>query len=123
MVQCPRCLYEWQNFMKFNYSEILNRELLVKPILECVSLNTNGTYTAKFGYENYNSVSVTIPLSERNKFTPTPKNRGQVTIFQPGRIINAFSVIFNENNLKWHLTGPDGIQQNVSASRNSPSCQ
>lgn len=97
--------------------------LAVKPILECVSLNTNGTYTAKFGYENYNSVSVTIPLSERNKFTPTPKNRGQVIIFQPGRIINAFSVIFNENNLKWHLTGPDGIQQNVSASRNSPRCQ
>ena len=97
--------------------------LAVKPILECVSPNSNGTYTANFGYENYNSASVSIPLSEKNKFTPVPKNRGQVTMFQVGRVTNAFSVIFSENNLKWHLTGPDNIQQNVSASRNSPRCQ
>ncbi len=80
--------------------------LAVRPILECVSPNTNGTYTARFGYENYNSVPVIIPLGEKNEFTPVPKDRGQVTVFQPGRVVNAFSVIFNENNLKWHLTGP-----------------
>lgn len=97
--------------------------LAVRPILECVAPNPNGTYTARFGYENYNSSVVVIPLTEKNKFTPVPKNRGQVTTFQPGRVINAFSVTFDENNLKWHLTGPNGIQQNVSASRNSPICQ
>ena len=107
----------------FTFAPIGNPTLAVKPVLECVVANTNGTFTAKFGYENYNSVPVEIPLDEKNKFTPVPKNRGQVTTFQVGRVVNAFSVIFTENNLKWHLTGPDGIQQNVSASRNSIRCQ
>ncbi len=106
----------------FNFTPI-QTGLAVRPILECVAPNPDGSYTAKFGYENFNSIAVTIPLSEKNKFTPVPKNRGQVTLFQTGRVFNAFSVTLTENNLKWHLTGPNNIQQNVSASRNSLRCQ
>lgn len=95
----------------------------VSPILECVAVNVDGTYTARFGYESQNTVPVTISIEEENKFTPVPKDRGQPTVFQPGRIYNAFEVIFNGNTLTWHLTGPDGQRRNLKASRNSARCQ
>ncbi len=58
-----------------------------------------------------------------NKFTLTPKNKGQVTTFQPGRVVNAFEIVFNENTLMWHLTGPDGRERNVKTSKSSTRCQ
>jgi hypothetical protein len=94
----------------------------VRPMMECVTDNQNGTFTAKFGYENNNSVPVTIPVGDHNKFTPVPKDRGQTTVFQPGLVQNAFTVVFNGNTLTWHLTGPDGSERNTRASRNSPRC-
>ena len=94
----------------------------VRPVLECVVKNNNGTYTAKFGYSNDNTVPVTISMGSNNKFTPNPQNRGQTTVFQPGRIRNAFSVIFNGNNLVWYLKGPDGQGRTATASRNSARC-
>lgn len=95
----------------------------VRPVLECVAQNTDGTYTAKFGYKNDNSGEVTIPVGANNKFTPTPINRGQTTIFQPGRIRYAFEVVFNGNNLVWTLKGPDNSGRTSTASRNSARCQ
>ena len=38
----------------------------VRPVLECVKKNSNGTYTAFFGYSNENSVAVTIPVGADN---------------------------------------------------------
>jgi hypothetical protein len=94
----------------------------VRPVLECVRNNGNGTYTAYFGYLNENPVPITIALGTNNKFTPNPPNRGQPTVFQPGRIQNAFSVVFNGNNLVWTLKGPDGQSRTSTASRNSAPC-
>ena len=94
----------------------------VRPVLECVRKNTNGTYTAFLGYLNENTVAVTIPVGANNKFTPTPQNRGQTKVFQPGRAQNAFSVVFDGNNLAWYLKGPDGQGRTVTASRNSARC-
>jgi hypothetical protein len=94
----------------------------VRPVLECVTKNKNGTYTARFGYKNENTVAVTIPVGPNNKFTPNPQNRGQPTVFQPGRIQNAFSVVFDGNNLVWTLKGPDGQGRTSTASRNSAPC-
>ena len=55
----------------------------VRPVLECVRNNGDGTYTAFFGYKNENNVSVYIPVGNKNKFTPTPQDRGQTRVFLP----------------------------------------
>ncbi len=90
----------------------------VRPVLECVRNNGDGTYTAFFGYRNDNDVSVYIPIGNRNKFTPTPQDRGQTRVFQPGRHYKVFTVNFNGSNLVWTLNG-----RTSTASSNSAPCQ
>ena len=82
----------------------------VYPILECVRQNGPSQYVAIYGYNSANGVPVTIPVGPKNKFTPAPQDRGQTTVFQPGRtpVQGAFQVLFNESNLVWMLKGPDG---------------
>ncbi|MEK7414822.1 MAG: putative Ig domain-containing protein, partial [Planctomycetota bacterium] len=98
----------------------------VVPILECVQLNANGTWTARFGYDNSTGAAVTIPVGANNYFTPGSQNRGQTTVFQPGRIVNAFSVTFTKgksNNLAvWYLKGPDNVLRPVSVLTTSLGC-
>jgi hypothetical protein len=97
--------------------------LAVRPVLECVQANANGTYTAKFGYKNDNFVSLVIPVGVNNKFSPLPQNKEQTTVFQPGRIRFAFEVAFNGSNLVWTLKGPDNQGRTSTASADSARCQ
>ena len=90
----------------------------VRPVLECVRNNGDGTYTAHFGYKNDNDVSVYIPIGNRNKFTPNPQDRGQTRVFQPGRQIKVYTLNFNGSNLVWTLNG-----RTSTASSNSAPCQ
>ncbi|WP_148267668.1 hypothetical protein [Ignavibacterium album] len=89
----------------------------VRPVLECVRNNGDGTYTAYFGYKNDNTVSVYIPVGSKNKFTPTPQDRGQTRVFLPGRHNRVFTVSFNGSNLVWTLNG-----RTSTASSNSAPC-
>ena len=89
----------------------------VRPVLECVRNNGDGTYTAFFGYKNENDVSVYIPVGNKNKFTPTPQDRGQTRVFLPGRKYKVFTVNFNGSNLVWTLNG-----RTSTASSNSAPC-
>ena len=89
----------------------------VRPVLECVTNNGNGTYTAFFGYKNDNTVSVYIPVGSKNKFTPTPQDRGQTKVFLPGRHYKVYTVNFNGSNLVWTLNG-----RTSTASSNSAPC-
>ncbi|BDQ02954.1 hypothetical protein [Ignavibacterium sp.] len=89
----------------------------VRPVLECVRNNGDGTYTAYFGYKNDNTVSVYIPLGSKNKFTPTQQDRGQTRVFLPGRKYKVFTVNFNGSNLVWTLNG-----RTSTASSNSAPC-
>lgn len=93
----------------------------VRPILECVSPNPDGSFTAYFGYKNENAGAVNVELGNTNKFTPNPQDRGQPTVFQPGRTPYypnaAFAVRFDGNNLVWTLLG-----RTSTASRNSTRC-
>jgi Putative Ig domain len=89
----------------------------ISPVLECVTNNGDGTYTAYFGYNNPNSLIVTIPLGSNNRFTPNPQDRGQPTTFETGRRVSVFSVIFNGSNLVWTLNG-----KTSTASANSKRC-
>lgn len=81
----------------------------VRPVLECVSDNGDGTYTAFFGYLNPNAFEVSVPVGLSNKFTPAPQDRGQPTMFKSGRTPfwpnAAFSVVFDGGNLVWTLDG------------------
>ncbi len=97
----------------------------VAPILNCVMRNANGSYTAKFGYHNSTGAAVTIPVGNNNYFTPGAQNRGQVTVFQPGVVTNAFSVTFNANGSNlgiWFLKGPDGVLRPVNVLTTSIGC-
>jgi cellulose synthase/poly-beta-1,6-N-acetylglucosamine synthase-like glycosyltransferase len=97
--------------------------LKITPILECVDDNGDGTYRAHFGYDSPNNVVKNIPVGNKNKFTPNPKDRGQTTSFQPGRIVDDFRVTFNGSNLSWYLKSPNGQSATVVANSNSPRCQ
>jgi cysteine-rich repeat protein len=98
----------------------------VSPILECVRLENNGSYTAFFGYLNPNTVNVTIPIGPENKFTPPPQDRGQPTTFLPGRTPyypNAlFSIPFNGSDLVWTLNSKTSTASSNPAQRCTAIC-
>jgi len=75
----------------------------VKPVLEYVYNNPDGTYTALYGYQNDNATVVSIPVGSGNKFTPLTQSRGQPTTFQPGRQVGVFTVVFSSGNQVWTL--------------------
>jgi hypothetical protein len=91
----------------------------VKPILECVFPLEEGGYVALFGYENQSKVVVDVPISNDNKITPKPDDRGQPTSFEPGRVVGAFTVEVPGNTaIVWHLTGSV-----ANANKNSKQCE
>lgn len=92
----------------------------VRPVLEYVLPNHDGTWRAVFGYQNENPVAVTIPAGSRNRFSPLPQDRGQTTEFQPGRVVAAFWVDFAGGNLVWTLTSPDGSTRTATAGVGGP---
>lgn len=78
----------------------------VRPILDCVYNNGDGTFTAFFGYSNPNTFAVDIPIGADNRFTPDPIDRGQPSRFEPGRTPwgQGFNVTWNgQGNLVWTL--------------------
>jgi len=78
----------------------------VRLVIEKEIDSHNGTMTAWFGYLNVNDRSVYIPVGDKNSFTPTPIDRGQATIFLPGRHKYVFGVTFpNTINIEWQLNG------------------
>jgi hypothetical protein len=101
----------------------------VRPILECVQNNGDGTFLAHFGYDNENAINVNIPIgSPDNFFTPSPEDRGQPEDYLPGRSPffpnAAFQVPFDGSPLVWSLTGPDDLVRTATASSNpSEECQ
>ncbi|MDX2022506.1 MAG: Calx-beta domain-containing protein, partial [Deltaproteobacteria bacterium] len=96
---------------------LLTDASLLRPILECVTADGPGQYTAHFGYLNTVTDSVSVPVGANNKFTPSPLDRGQPVLFAPGRHVDVFTVAFNGSNLVWKL-GP----RTSTASSNSTRC-
>ena len=61
--------------------------------VKCVQNHADGTYDATFGYDNPNAQPVEIPVTEENnRFSPAPRDRGQVTLFEAGNAQEAFTV-------------------------------
>lgn len=98
----------------------------IVPILECVQRGLNGVYTARFGYNNTTGAAVTIQWGGNNYLTPGNQYQGQPIVFQPGRVVNAFSVSFaridSDTLGSWYLKGPDNVVRSVSALTTSPGC-
>lgn len=93
------------------------------PILECVIDNEDGTFTARFGYDNENDTTVYIPGGgNNNKFRPNPGNRGQVTHFLPGRQPSVFEVTYSNNPITWRLRGPDNVIREVESTTEANGC-
>lgn len=76
-----------------------------RPVLECVTRNADGSWTAHFGYLNGSPFELTVPVGATNQFTPAPMNRGQPSRFASGRRQFAFSVVFDGAPLVWSLAG------------------
>jgi hypothetical protein len=64
---------------------------------------------------------VDIPIGPLNRFAPDPIDRGQLTVFLPGRSqaqpFTAFRVVFNGTPLVWTLSG-----RTATASADSTVC-
>eukprot|EP00698_Gefionella_okellyi_P005339 TRINITY_DN1485_c0_g1_i1.p1 TRINITY_DN1485_c0_g1~~TRINITY_DN1485_c0_g1_i1.p1 ORF type:complete len:2800 (-),score=545.81 TRINITY_DN1485_c0_g1_i1:920-9319(-) len=81
----------------------------VLPLLLCVNSNTDGSYSAYFGYYNPNQYYVSIG-GDANVFSPSPENRAQPSRFQPGEMgvypSAAFAVTWDgAQPLTWFLNG------------------
>jgi hypothetical protein len=78
----------------------------VLPLLECVEATSNG-FVAHFGYYNSTDTVVSIPIGTENRFSPDPKDRGQIELFEPDRSPAypnaAFNVPFLDGMLEWTL--------------------
>ncbi len=77
------------------------------PVYEGYVPNEDGTAVLVFGYYNHNAVAVEIPAGEANGFDPGAADRGQPTVFEPGRQRNVCFIVLPddyEGNLAWTLT-------------------
>jgi hypothetical protein len=95
---------------------------LIQPILDCVSPNGNGSYTAHFSYQNSSDATASIPVSSINQVSPEPADRGQPTSFPPGSSDSwpnaPVSVVFDAGqSASWQLAN-----HTATASVDSPLC-
>lgn len=90
---------------------------LITSQLNCIELTGGGAFTAHFGYLNGNSGAVPVQVGTDNAFSPGPVDRGQVTNFQSGFIVDAFTVDSSGADITWTLLG-----HSVTASQSSNLC-
>lgn len=91
----------------------------VNPVLNCIEEIGKEKFRAWFGYENKNEGSVLLDQESENKFNPAPQERGQPTIFLPGKHDKVFSVEFEGNKkLMWKLD-----KEKAEASKDSQRCK
>jgi MYXO-CTERM domain-containing protein len=86
----------------------------VRPVLECVAHNGDGTHTAVFGYNNPDDQPQTVPVGLQNFFTGLKPDSGQPTVFAPGRHVAAFTVVFRDLEATWNLNGRAAIATPLS---------
>lgn len=88
----------------------------IRPTLECIDRNNDGSITAYFGYDNRQADAVTVPAGPNNGISSAGLEAGQPTTFQPGVVTNAFSLRFR-GQATWNVGG-----RSVTANRQSTLC-
>ena len=88
----------------------------VDVFVTCVE-NAGETYSARFGYENPGSASVSLAIGAQNRFTPGDEYRGQPELFTPGRVDVAVVVggISNSVALTWTVATGNGPPSTATA--------
>lgn len=88
----------------------------------CVLRAGGTTYDAVFGYANATQQTVLIPVGRRNLVAPRPIDRGQPSIFEPGVVLNAFTVqdVPRTQDLTWTVITPGGQTRSATATARYP---
>ena len=88
------------------------------PTVNCVWHNTNGSWTAVFGYRNASTTyDITVPAGILNFLYWGNWNAGQTTYFPRGTVTSAFTTTFTGTSVSWVLVG-----KKVTASTTSTKC-
>ena len=92
------------------------------PFLECVAPNPSGTYTAYFGYQNKNGVTVTVPYGTKNQLAQDTIG-WRPTQFKPGTQNFVFGASFAANQTLTSTLSPDNSPTTTLAvNKNSKAC-
>jgi hypothetical protein len=75
----------------------------ITPIVECVWVETNGSRTVVWGWNNPSTSTVHIDYGNKNKMSPGADNGGQPEDFLPGRKLNAFVTNVPGTSASWRL--------------------
>lgn len=65
----------------------VNENADIRPILECVAANADGSFTAFFGFENRHGSPVMIPFGTNNRITPAAYDRRQPQAFRMPNVV------------------------------------
>lgn len=95
--------------------------LNVSPVLECVYAKADGTFEARFGYENRMDKTVESPIGTYNTLIPNSYNGLQPTTFTSGRKVNVFQVPFTTGStVMWKLSSRSATASTTTPSRCKP---
>ncbi len=98
------------------------RDRGVKPVLECVTDNRNGTFTARFGYKNDMGMTVYIAAGASNYVTPQ-QAVALPEMFETGDVRSVISLTFpSRGSASWSIAGPDGKIRTATATRSAVRC-
>jgi uncharacterized repeat protein (TIGR01451 family) len=89
--------------------------------VSCVDRHADGTYDARFGYQNGDTVPLSVPVGPANRFHPAPEDRGQPSVLQPGRVGDAVTVkgLPSDQLLVWRVEA-GGVGKTTTASSSFP---
>ena len=89
----------------------------------CVQPRAGRTYDATFGYQNDEATAITVPIGPANAVTPGGPDRGQPSVFSPGRVDDAFTVTGVPQGAPstWTVRGA-GVERSATATVESPLC-
>lgn len=86
------------------------RYIPIIPHADCVMLNSDGSYTAWFGYTNKNTGIYGAPIGPQNTFSSDPADRGQPTSLGIGEHQSAFSIHMTRGEqATWVLFGKPAV--------------
>lgn len=88
----------------------------IRPFVDTVVNNCDGTFSAVFGYSNGNSSTVEVPHGDGNKITGIALSSSpQPSRFLPGRHPSAFTIPFSNETIVWTLNGRTATAANDQA--------
>jgi hypothetical protein len=100
----------------------------VTPLLDCVIMNNNGTYTAVLGYSNTTGRTQTVAYGYNNVVSPSKYDRVQPTTYKSGTYHGVFKLTLSVydayyGNPYWRLNGDTLDYTDVTSNACPPATQ